>query len=199
MPILWKRLDEDTKNWRQIYKALLVFDYLIRYGSEGVVKECQMRVVAIKTHTLFTFVKKDKDEGRNVRERAKAIVDLLESNDRIHEARQRGKEFQSRKGAAIEGGAAPQRSNATGEKASQLDVSGGDPASPRSAKSAHAAEKAEPIAVLPPPQAKRRGTRPDAMTSPRNRAGTSGSDMGTQASPRTPRTPRTDEARRAAE
>ena len=39
MQMIWKRLNDHGKNWRHVYKALVLLEYLIKTGSEKVVME----------------------------------------------------------------------------------------------------------------------------------------------------------------
>ena len=36
--MIWKRLNDHGKNWRHVYKALVLLEYLIKTGSEKVAK-----------------------------------------------------------------------------------------------------------------------------------------------------------------
>lgn len=36
MQMVWKRLNDHGKNWRHVYKALVLLDYIIKTGSEKV-------------------------------------------------------------------------------------------------------------------------------------------------------------------
>ena len=38
MQMIWKRLNDHGKNWRHVYKALVLLEYLIKTGSEKVGK-----------------------------------------------------------------------------------------------------------------------------------------------------------------
>lgn len=40
MQMIWKRLNDHGKNWRHVYKALSLLDYLIKAGSEKVATQC---------------------------------------------------------------------------------------------------------------------------------------------------------------
>ena len=49
MQMIWKRLNDHGKNWRHVYKALVLLEYLIKTGSEKVeetteVSECKVNV-----------------------------------------------------------------------------------------------------------------------------------------------------------
>lgn len=36
MQMLWKRLNDHGKNWRHVYKSLVLLDYIVKTGSEKV-------------------------------------------------------------------------------------------------------------------------------------------------------------------
>lgn len=36
MSIVWKRLNDSGKNWRHVYKSLVLLDFLIKCGNEKV-------------------------------------------------------------------------------------------------------------------------------------------------------------------
>lgn len=84
MAMIWKRLNDHGKNWRHVYKALTLLDYLIKTGSERVVVQCKENIFAIQTLKDFQYIDKDgKDQGINVREKSKQLVVLLKDEDRL--------------------------------------------------------------------------------------------------------------------
>ncbi|EAL45522.2 hypothetical protein, conserved [Entamoeba histolytica HM-1:IMSS] len=88
MDFLYKRLCEDGKNWREIYKSLLVLDNILKNGSEEAVNIALGRVVEVKPLQSFQKIDEDgKDVGINIRERSKQIVELLTDNDYLKQAR----------------------------------------------------------------------------------------------------------------
>ena len=90
MSMLWKRLNDHGKNWRHVYKSLTVLDYIIKTGSERVAQQCRENLFAIQTLKDFQFIDKDgKDQGVNVREKSKQIVQLLKDDERLKNERQR--------------------------------------------------------------------------------------------------------------
>ncbi|GAA5795266.1 hypothetical protein HPULCUR_000621 [Helicostylum pulchrum] len=93
MPTVYRRFTEkESKQWRQIYKALVLLEYLIKHGSERVVDDARSHVSMIKVMRNFYYIdEKGKDEGLNVRNRAKEIVELLSSTDRIRSERKLAK------------------------------------------------------------------------------------------------------------
>ncbi|XP_075998872.1 epsin-2 isoform X1 [Genypterus blacodes] len=84
MSMIWKRLNDHGKNWRHVYKALTLLDYLIKTGSERVALQCKENIFAIQTLKDFQFIDRDgKDQGINVREKSKQLVVLLKDEDRL--------------------------------------------------------------------------------------------------------------------
>lgn len=49
MQMLWKRLNDHGKNWRHVYKALVLLEYLIKTGTEKVAQQCKENIFAIQT------------------------------------------------------------------------------------------------------------------------------------------------------
>ncbi|XP_062868993.1 epsin-2 isoform X2 [Trichomycterus rosablanca] len=84
MSMIWKRLNDHGKNWRHVYKALTLLDYLIKTGSERVAMQCKENIFAIQTLKDFQYIDRDgKDQGINVREKSKQLVVLLKDDERL--------------------------------------------------------------------------------------------------------------------
>ncbi|KAK3818632.1 MAG: ENTH-domain-containing protein [Benniella sp.] len=93
MSALFKRFSEkDTKEWRILYKSLVLLEYLVTHGSERVVDEARSHVSTVKILRNFQYIDENgKDEGINVRNRAKELAEMLSSVDRIKEERKKAK------------------------------------------------------------------------------------------------------------
>ena len=134
MQMIWKRLNDHGKNWRHVYKALVLLEYLIKTGSEKVcnganlstyfrlqvclpkkvlicifskklfnyvlfnifslspikvAQQCKENIYAIQTLKDFQYLDDNKDQGINVREKAKALVALLKDDERLRNERVR--------------------------------------------------------------------------------------------------------------
>uniref|UniRef100_A0AAY4CC05 ENTH domain-containing protein n=2 Tax=Denticeps clupeoides TaxID=299321 RepID=A0AAY4CC05_9TELE len=88
MSMVWKRLNDHGKNWRHVYKALTLLDYLAKTGSERVAQQCRENAFTIQTLRDFQYVDRDgRDQGVNVREKAKQLVALLRDEDRLRQER----------------------------------------------------------------------------------------------------------------
>ncbi|XP_014788048.1 epsin-2 isoform X5 [Octopus bimaculoides] len=87
MQMIWKRLNDHGKNWRHVYKSLVLLDYIIKTGSEKVAQQCKENVYAIQTLKDFQYTEDNKDQGMNVREKAKQLVSLLKDDERLRNER----------------------------------------------------------------------------------------------------------------
>ncbi|XP_062575834.1 epsin-2-like isoform X1 [Saccostrea cucullata] len=87
MQMIWKRLNDHGKNWRHVYKSLVVLDYIIKTGSEKVAQQCKENIYAIQTLRDFQHREDNKDQGMNVREKAKQLVALLKDDERLRNER----------------------------------------------------------------------------------------------------------------
>ncbi|KAG1788791.1 hypothetical protein EV424DRAFT_1626557 [Suillus variegatus] len=93
MPCIYARfMEKEARQWRQIYKALQLLEYLIKHGSERVVDDSRSHISTLKMLRNFHYIDdKGKDEGQNVRNRARELVDLLSDVDTIRTERRKAK------------------------------------------------------------------------------------------------------------
>lgn len=89
MQMVWKRLNDHGRNWRHVYKALVLLEYLIKTGTEKVGQQCKENIFAIQTLKDFQYLEEGKDQGLNVREKAKQLVVLLKDDERLRNERAR--------------------------------------------------------------------------------------------------------------
>ncbi|PPQ90335.1 hypothetical protein CVT25_007737 [Psilocybe cyanescens] len=88
MEMIDKRLNDKGKNWRHVFKSLTVLDYCLHQGSENCVIYFRDNIYVIKTLKEFQYVDEDgKDQGANVRQKAKDITNLLQDESRLREER----------------------------------------------------------------------------------------------------------------
>ncbi|KAK5620638.1 hypothetical protein CRENBAI_021174 [Crenichthys baileyi] len=88
MTMLWKRLKDD-KNWRHIHKSLTLLEYLLKTGDDRVLLKMKENIYIVKALTEYRFVEKDgKDQGGNVREKAKVVLVLMEDDEKLKAERE---------------------------------------------------------------------------------------------------------------
>ncbi|KAF7663552.1 hypothetical protein LDENG_00207890 [Lucifuga dentata] len=93
MNMLWTRMLKDNKkNWRRVYKALLLLAYLIRNGSERVVTSAREHIYDLRSLENYHFNDENgKDQGINVRQKVKEMVEFIQDDDRLREERKKAK------------------------------------------------------------------------------------------------------------
>lgn len=96
MQMIWKRLNDHGKNWRHVYKALVLLEYLIKTGTEKVAQQCVENVFAIQTLKDFQYMEDSKDYGVNIREKSKKLVALLKDSEKLKAERARALKAKAR-------------------------------------------------------------------------------------------------------
>ncbi|CAL8271273.1 unnamed protein product [Gadus morhua 'NCC'] len=105
MGMLWKRLNDSGKNWRHVYKALTLLDYVLKTGSERVAHQCRENAFTIQTLRDFQFVDRDgRDQGANVREKSRQLVCLLRDVERLRQERSQALKTKERMAGGGSGG-----------------------------------------------------------------------------------------------
>ncbi|VDP74032.1 unnamed protein product [Schistosoma curassoni] len=62
MQMIWRRLNDKSKNWRHVYKALVLLEYLSKTGSDKVATQCRENI-----HSIETLRCETSSIGRSVR------------------------------------------------------------------------------------------------------------------------------------
>lgn len=78
MSIIKRRLNDHGKNWRHVYKSLLILEHCIQFGSNQVADYATRNLQLVKTLRHFQYVDSNgKDQGAAVRQKSMDIVALL--------------------------------------------------------------------------------------------------------------------------
>ena len=120
--MIYKRFTEKAaEEWRQIYKVgslaakrralslmmiqgLQLLEFLIKNGSERVIDDARSHLSLLKMLRQFQFIDVNgKDQGINVRNRAKELAELLSDVDRIRAERKKARANRNKFGG-VEGG-----------------------------------------------------------------------------------------------
>ncbi|XP_020098619.1 clathrin interactor EPSIN 1 isoform X1 [Ananas comosus] len=90
MNVLWTRLTDTGPNWRHVYKALTVVEYLIANGSERAVDDILEHGSEISVLSKFEYVEPNgKDVGINVRKKVETIMNIVNDKEKIKAAREK--------------------------------------------------------------------------------------------------------------
>lgn len=108
--MIFRRFTEKSANeWRQIYKSLQLLDYLIKNGSERFVDDSRANQSLITMLRSFHYIdSQGRDQGINVRTKAKKLVELLNNDSQLRaerkKARENAKKFQGVAGGVSSSG-----------------------------------------------------------------------------------------------
>ncbi|KAH8986682.1 ENTH-domain-containing protein [Lactarius akahatsu] len=99
MPCIYSQfMEKEARQWRQIYKAshrsgaLQLLEYLVKHGSERVVDDARSHLSTLKMLRSFHYIdEKGKDQGVNVRNRSRELVELLADVEKIRRERKEAK------------------------------------------------------------------------------------------------------------
>jgi hypothetical protein len=83
---------ENKKNWRRVYKSLLLLSYLVRNGSERVITSSREHIYDLRQLEDYTFTDEyGRDQGINVRQKVKELVTLIQDDDALRAERKKAK------------------------------------------------------------------------------------------------------------
>lgn len=93
MSMLWKRMLQDNRrSWRRTYKSLILLNYLIKYGSERVITSAREHIYDLRSLENYAFIDEHgKDMGINIRHRAKALIELIQDDEKLRDERKKAK------------------------------------------------------------------------------------------------------------
>ena len=103
--MIYKRFTEKSaEEWRQIYKALQLMEFLVKNGSERVIDDARSHLSLLKMLRQFHYIDQNgKDQGINVRNRSKELTDLLSDVEKIRAERKKARQTRNKYGG-VEGG-----------------------------------------------------------------------------------------------
>ncbi|TVU35178.1 hypothetical protein EJB05_17055 [Eragrostis curvula] len=90
MNVLWQRLGDTGANWRHVYKALTVIEYLLANGTERAVGDIIDNSSQIAKFTSFEYVEPNgKDVGLNVRKKAETVLAIIDDREKLQQVREK--------------------------------------------------------------------------------------------------------------
>uniref|UniRef100_A0AC34GRN8 ENTH domain-containing protein n=1 Tax=Panagrolaimus sp. ES5 TaxID=591445 RepID=A0AC34GRN8_9BILA len=91
MQLIWERFEEDRKQWRHIYKALYLLEYLLKAGDDRVRQYCNTKNWIEKIIKLrnFKHIENGIDRGLAIDERIDSIFNILQNVEVLQRERQR--------------------------------------------------------------------------------------------------------------
>lgn len=98
MNMLWRRMIQDNVyNWRRTYKSLQLLNYLVINGSERVVTSARERIYELRRLENYTYIDElGKDQGINVRHKAKVLIELIQDDEKVRQERKKAKGYKDK-------------------------------------------------------------------------------------------------------
>lgn len=98
MNMLWRRMIQDNAyNWRRTYKSLQLLNYLVINGSERVVTSARERIYELRRLENYTYIDElGKDQGINVRHKAKVLIELIQDDEKVRQERKKAKGYKDK-------------------------------------------------------------------------------------------------------
>ena len=88
MKHLWEILNLKPKENVQIFKALVLMEFLIKNGATRIIQDLKDDIFKIRTLQECTYHEDGIDKWRGIREKAKSIWDLIADPERLEEERE---------------------------------------------------------------------------------------------------------------
>ena len=122
MDVLWRSLDTDGRTWKQIFKvswalvfvtcndqdckafvcdnmqSLTLIEFLIKNGAERFIESARDKLHAIRRLEDYNFYEGSVDKGTGIREKAKQVVEILNSNELIRSEREKARALRNKFG-----------------------------------------------------------------------------------------------------
>ncbi|OIR57883.1 MAG: ENTH domain-containing protein [Amphiamblys sp. WSBS2006] len=88
MVIVKKRLDDDGRNWRHVFKSLVLVEFCVIFGSQLFLAHARRCIPQIRTLKDFQHTgTRSEDRGKAIREKSRELYNLLSDDTAVANAR----------------------------------------------------------------------------------------------------------------
>ena len=85
MRTLWQRLEHRGDEWRHVYKALTLMEFLVAHGDEAVTRQLQQNIYEIERLENFQYKEPSgRDQGINVRQKCQTLVKVRRRHSHVY-------------------------------------------------------------------------------------------------------------------
>jgi epsin len=84
---IWAACASNGRNWRVCYKGLALLEFLLKNGHKRVLEEAKDNRSKIRKLETFSYLRDGVEKGTGVREKAKAVTELLDDEDLLKRER----------------------------------------------------------------------------------------------------------------
>lgn len=102
---IWEAIGDKKEKWRRIYKALVLLEYCLKYGSERACSEARSEVYKLRPLADFKHMEEGRDKGAGIREKSKQLVELLSDHEALKRERLKATESKEKYSGISSGGA----------------------------------------------------------------------------------------------
>ncbi|CAE7613817.1 EPSIN2 [Symbiodinium natans] len=88
---IWAGLQEAKSRWRRVLKTLNLVEFLVKNGSERIIDEIRRDQYKVRPLMDFSYSEDGKDKGAAVREKTKAILELISDNELLRSERDKAR------------------------------------------------------------------------------------------------------------
>lgn len=92
---IWDRLKLNTDEWRKIYKALFLLEIILKVGDPKCVKAVSHNIYKVRSWQSIKF-EAHPEKGRGIKEKSKAICELVDNKELLEEERMKMKDIRSK-------------------------------------------------------------------------------------------------------
>ncbi|CAG9319292.1 unnamed protein product [Blepharisma stoltei] len=105
MRCTWEYLKSSPKEWRRIYKALNLAEYLLKFGSASCINEIRDEGFKIRLLQDFSYRENSEERGTGIRDKCKYINQLIADHRFLDEEREKAKKLWNKfSGSSSDGG-----------------------------------------------------------------------------------------------
>ena len=91
MKWIWENTKSHAKEWRKIYKTLVLLDIILKYGSTRCVQEIRDETFKIRLLLDFSYMDSGQERGNGIREKSREIIDMISDYKRLEEEREKAR------------------------------------------------------------------------------------------------------------
>lgn len=92
----WEKLQSTPDRWCRILKTLVLLDYLLKNGPEQILGELSCEQNHIRRVLHLTYMEEGKDRGAAVRDKAKAVLDLVQDKNLLRDEREKARQHRAK-------------------------------------------------------------------------------------------------------
>jgi hypothetical protein len=91
MKVIWENIRANSKEWRKIYKTLVLLEILLKHGSTRCVQEIRDETFKIRLLQDFSYMDAGQERGNGIREKSRVISEMISDYKKLEEEREKAR------------------------------------------------------------------------------------------------------------